>query len=149
MTGLSALIAFGYIETVAGSFTQIISWVGVLFFGACTLIALTRMLGSAKTVVTLSPEGLLDTRVAQRPIPWSAMEDIGVWSSNGQKIIVIAVPLDVEQGLGLTRMVKMTRSANAKLGADGLCIASTGLKISHEELFGEIIARADAARVGL
>jgi hypothetical protein len=147
MTTASGAIVLGFIPNVEGSFVEFIGWVGLLFFGACMLIGLWRLFTFSKTVVTLLPEGLLDTRVAQRPIPWSAMEDIGVWSSNGQKIIVIAVPLEVEQGLGLTRMVKMTRSANAKLGADGLCIASTGLKIAHDKLLGEIIARVDAAKL--
>ncbi len=146
MTGASGVIAFGIIPNVDGSFIQFIGWFGLLFFGACLLVAVSRFFASSKTVVTLSPEGLLDTRVAERPIPWSAMQDIGVWASHGQKIIVIAVPPDVEQSLSLKRMVRMTRGANAKLGADGLCIATTGLKISHDDLLREIIERADAAR---
>jgi hypothetical protein len=147
MTAMSGAIAFGFIPNIEGSFVQFVGWIGLFFFGASMLIGLSRLFTASKAILTLLPDGLLDTRVAEKPIPWAAMEDIGVWSSHGQKIIVIAVPPEVEAGLGLRRMVQMTRGVNAKLGADGLCIASTGLKISHDELLGEIIARADAARV--
>ncbi len=146
MTGASGMIAFGIIPNVDGSFIQFIGWFGLLFFGACLLVAVSRFFASSKTVVTLSPEGLLDTRVAQKPIPWSEMQDIGVWESNGQKVIVISVPHNVELQLGLTFIARKTRGANAKLGADGLCLVSTGLKISHDDLLDLIMIRADAAR---
>ena len=149
MTSLSGAIAIGLIPVENGSFVEFIAWVGVLFFGACTVLISTKLFGGSKPVVTLSSEGLLDTRITRKPIPWSEMEDIGVWASNGQKIIVIAVPAEIERNVGLSRMARMTRSANTKLGADGLCVVTTGLKMSHDELLDAILVRAEEARVGL
>jgi hypothetical protein len=146
MTGLSGMIAFGAIPVRAGSYAQFMGWVGLLFFGLCTLVAASRLLRASNTVVTLSPEGLLDTRLSERPIPWSAIQDIGVWTMQGQKVIVLPVPPDVESGLGLSRIASWSRGANKKLGADGLCVMASGLKISHDGLLAQITARVDAAR---
>ena len=146
MTGLSAMIAFGYIPVTAGSLKQFMGWVGLLFFGACTLLIASRLMRASSTVVTLSPEGLLDTRVAARPIPWSAIQDVGVWTMQGQKVIVLPVPPETEATLGLTRIASWSRGANKKLGADGLCVMASGLKISHDALLAQILARMEAAR---
>lgn len=146
MTGLSAAIAFGLIPSGAGSIGQFAGWAGTVFFGAALMIALYRLTTSSATVITLSAAGLHDTRVSERPIAWDAIQDVGVWSMQGQKIIVLAVAPEVEQSVGLTRMARWSRGANAKLGADGLCIASTGLAMKHNELLAAVLERVDAAR---
>jgi hypothetical protein len=148
MTGASGMIAAGAIPVRAGSYAQFIGWAGLVFFGACTLVIGSRFLQASKTVVTLSPEGLLDTRVAERPIPWAEIQDIGVWTMQGQKIIVLPVPPETESVLGLTRIARWSRGANKKLGADGLCVTAHGLKISHDALLAQVVERVDAARAG-
>jgi hypothetical protein len=141
MTALCGMIVIGYIPVIAGSLRQFLSWVGLVFFAACTFLIASRLLRASSTVVTLSPEGILDTRVAERPIPWNAIQDVGVWTMQGQKVIVLPVPPETESALGLTRIARWSRQANKKLGADGLCVMASGLKISHDALLAQITAR--------
>mgnify|MGYP003497707592 FL=1 len=144
MTGLSGAIALGYIPVAAGGIRQFFGWAGLLFFGAALAIGFYRFATVSKIVVTLSPDGLHDIRVSERPVPWEAIADVGVWTMHEQNIIVLAVPPDVEARIGLTRMARWSRGANAKLGADGLCISATGLKIGHKDLLDEIRKRMAA-----
>jgi hypothetical protein len=146
LTVLCAMVAFGYIPVRAGSFRQFLIWVGLVFFGLGSLVIASRLLRASNTVVTLSQEGLWDTRLSERPIPWSAIQDVGVWTMQGQKVIVLPVPPEVESTLGLSRIARWSRSANRKLGADGLCVMASGLKTSHDALLAEIVARVEAAR---
>jgi hypothetical protein len=120
--------------------------VGVAFFGLCTWGILRRLLNASGPVVTLSPEGIRDTRVAKEPIPWSAVTGISTWEYRGQKAMVLAVSPGVEDRLGLTRMARWTRGANRALGADGLCITAAGLKIDYATLLQTSQDYADAHR---
>ncbi len=145
MTVLSALVAFQYIPVEDGSFNQFMGWLGMLFFGLAAAIGISRLFTFNKTVMTLSPAGLLDTRVSVRPVPWDAIEDFGVWEMQRQKIIVISVPPEMEVSIGMTRMARWSRAANAKLGADGLCFSAAGLSMSHAELLAAIGERVGGA----
>lgn len=62
------------------------------------------------------------------------MHGVSTWGYKGQQVIVLAVDPDIEAQLGLSRIARMTRTANAALGADGLCVTAQGLKISYEQL---------------
>jgi hypothetical protein len=146
MTLACALVTFGYIPVTAGSLRQFLIWVGVVFFGLGTLVAGSRLMRASDTVVTLSPNGLLDTRLSQRPIPWGAIQEVGVWTMQGQKVIVLPVPPETEKSVGLTRIASWSRGANKKLGADGLCVMASGLETSHDALLAQITARVAAAR---
>jgi hypothetical protein len=146
MTAASAAIAFGYIPVAAGSLREALAWVGVAFFGFGTVVIARRFFKASDAVVTLTPEGIRDTRLAERPIPWRAIQNIGTWSMNGQNVIVLKVPPETEDSIGLTRLARWSRGANAKLGADGLCITAAGLKMGHQALLDEIIKRAGAAQ---
>ena len=146
MTVLSALVAFQYIPVEDGSFNQFMGWIGMLFFGLATAIGISRLFTFNKTVVTLSSAGLHDTRVSARPVPWDSIQDIGVWEMQRQKIIVISVPPETEASIGLTRMARWSRAANAKLGADGLCFSAAGLSMRHEALLAAIAERVDVGQ---
>jgi hypothetical protein len=82
------------------------------------------LLSVSGPVVTVTPEGIRDTRVAAEVIPWSAITGISTWQYRGQKIMVLAVDPATESGLTLTRIARWSRGANRALGADGLCIAA-------------------------
>lgn len=129
-----------------GSFAQLAIWIGVPFFGLCTAIAFRRLATADQAVLTISPDGIRDTRVAAEIIPWAAVRDFGTWSSQGQKILVLDVDPEVEKRLTLSRMTRWTRAANAKLGADGLCIAATGLAMGYDQLLDAVTAYLAAAR---
>lgn len=118
--------------------------IGTLFFGFCTVMILWRANTATGPVVTLSPTGIRDVRVAAQEVPWQAIQGISTWSYQGQNIMVLGVAPEVEAGLQLSTIARMTRGANRALGADGLCIASQGLKVGYDELLALATAYATA-----
>ena len=147
LTALSAAIAFDLAPGMAAratDFHKLAGYVGVPFFGLCTIIAAWRLITAGGPVVTITPAGIRDTRVAAELIPWRAVGRISTWEYQRQKIMVLAVDPAVERTLTLTAIARWSRGVNARLGADGLCIAATGLRIKYEALFD--IACAYAAR---
>lgn len=147
MTALSAAMAFRLLPNVgAGSFYEFVGNLGVLFFGLCTGLVLWRALRQRGPVVTITPEGIRDIRVAAEFVPWSAVKAISTWSCNRQKFIVFDIDPEVESRLTLTRIAKWTRGANRGLGADGLCIGPQGLKIGYDKLLDICAAYVEAAR---
>jgi hypothetical protein len=148
MTALCAVLGLGLLDnTPPGSFGQFIGIIGVAFFGLCTVLIFWRFVSTRGPVVTLTPEGIQDKRVAAEAIPWTAVRGISTWQSHGQKFMVLAVDPDVESKLSLTRTAAWTRGANRTLGADGLCITTNGLSISHDKLLKTATAYAQAAQV--
>jgi hypothetical protein len=145
MTAASAFVALGGIAQ-PGSYIEFIGWVGVVFFGAILGLIVYRMFNAKDVLVTITPEGILDKRVAARIIPWAAVRKVSVWEMQRQKVIVLDVPTDVEGSIQMTRMARFTRGPNKSLGADGLCLTAAGLKISHEKLLEAVLAHVEAAR---
>ena len=147
MTALGAALAFGLMPNgpSGGSVGQFIGYVALCFFGLCTAILLWRAFTSRGPVVTITPDGIRDSRVAADFIPWTAVLHISTWTHSGQKIMVLAVDPDVEARLALTRVAKMTRGANRALSVDGLCVTAQGLKMSYDDLLRTTMAYATAA----
>jgi hypothetical protein len=147
LTALSAAAALRVFPKIQpGSFAEFFGYVGVLFFGACALVAVWKALTSHGPVVTITQEGIRDRRIASDLIPWSAVNDISTWQHRRQRFMVLAVDPAVEAGLDLTRMARWTRNANRGLGADGFCLGTNDLKIGFDELLATTIAFANAAQ---
>jgi hypothetical protein len=121
-----------------------VGWVGFLFFGACLILIGLRAATTIGPVLSLTPEGILDTRVAAKRIPWTAIRDIKTWEYSGQRILVLDVDPEVEANLRPSLMTRLTRRANAGLGADGLSITTQGLSMSYDDLVAATIAYLDA-----
>ncbi|GIL00992.1 MAG: hypothetical protein BroJett030_08910 [Alphaproteobacteria bacterium] len=170
MTVFCAVLAFRLIGGVAaGSFSQFAGFVGLAFFGFSTLLILWRLARGRGAVVTLTPQGLRDTRLAADLIPWTSVGAISTWSPGPargpglaarlwrrwggtgvqglgeQRAIVLALDPRVEAGLNLGRIAGWTRGANRALGADGLCVTAAGLEIDHDRLLAAISAFHQAA----
>jgi hypothetical protein len=139
---LFGLVGLGLLMTAAsiiaifspGIFSKLVGGFGTVFLGLCTSLAVSRLVNSRGPVITISPEGICDTRVAAALIPWSAVTRISTWSYGSQKCLVLAIKPSVDARLGLTRVARWTRGVNRALGADGLCITAVGLKIDHDTL---------------
>ena len=147
MTALGATLAFGLLPNgpPPGSFGQLIGYMALLFFGLCTAILLWRAFTSRGPIVTITPDGIRDSRIAWEVIPWTAVQQISTWTHSGQKVMVLAVDPLVESQLSLTRIAKMTRGANRSFSIDGLCVTAQGLKMSYDELLHTCMAYASAA----
>jgi hypothetical protein len=140
LVGLGLLMTAGAIAVAllpgTSSIGKIVGgYFGSVFFALCTATAFWRLVASRGPVITISPEGIRDTRVAAAVIPWSAITGVSTWTYRGQKVMVLAVRPGIEERLGLTRIARWTRGANRALGADGLCVTASGLKIDYDTLF--------------
>jgi hypothetical protein len=145
MTAASAAIAFRLIPDLDPDVVMVfIGYVGVLFFGLCTIIIAWRLLSTRGPVVTITPEGIRDTRVAAELVPWSGIKGMSTWEYAGQKVLVLAVEPAVERKLTLTMIARWSRRPNRALGADGLCVTAQGLKTDYETLFRTCVDYAEA-----
>lgn len=92
------------------------------------------------TVVTLSPQGIRDIRIAPEVIPWSAIRNVSTWKSQSQRIMVLDVDPETESRLPLSKIARWTREANKKLGADGLCVTAQGINTDYDGLLDATLA---------
>ncbi len=136
MTAVSALIAFRVFYGIEpGNLIELVGYVGVGFFGLCTVLIFWRTATLRGTVVKMTPQGISDVRVAPETIPWRAIRDISTWQSQGQEIMVLDVEPQTEASLSLSRIARWTRKANKALGADGLCVVAQGISATYNDLF--------------
>jgi len=135
-----------FITPAHGFIGEVIGWFGVAFFGFIALVATWRLLALRGPIVTVSPRGVRDRRVTGEIVPWSAIRSISTWSAYNQPAIVLGVDPAYERALKLTALARLTRPLNTAVGADGLCIASQGLKMGHETLLETINAYWQRAR---
>lgn len=137
MVGLSIALIFGTASDTPeiASLNQIAGYVGIVFFGFCAVAFLRRFLADKGPVVTLSPEGIKDTRIAEEIIPWRAVREVFVWEYRNQKFVMLEIDPEVERQLTLTKMVRMMRNMSERMGVTGLCVSASGLKTNFVELF--------------
>jgi len=143
---LGAAIAFGYIHTDPRAHVRWVGWFCLAFFGLCFAVGMWRLFGQRGPVVTIARDGIRDTRVAAEFIPWRAIGGISTWRYRQQNVMVLAVDPAVERTLTLTRAARWSRGANRALGADGLCVAATGLKTNYDTLLSTSMAYWQARR---
>jgi hypothetical protein len=149
MTGLSVAIALQLFPGMqVDAFHQLMGYVGAGFFGLCTVLGFWRLLTTSGPVVTITPEGIRDTRIAREFIPWTAIGRISTWEYRGQRVMVLAVDPEVERGLTLTSIARWSRGANRALGADGLCVTAQGLRIDYDTLLATSVALARGTTSG-
>jgi len=70
LTALLAALAFHWMP--AGPTAVTVGWFGLVFFGLCTAVCLWRLLTAGQTVVTITPSGIKDVRLAADVVPWNA-----------------------------------------------------------------------------
>jgi hypothetical protein len=135
LTTVAGLIAVRFIENVQpGSLHHFVGWVGLVFFGFCTLVAIWRLFAARGAIVTLDAEGIRDMRISSALIPWSSVRDITTWEIHRARIMILAVDPEFARSLNRSRLATIMRGANSALGADGLAVNSADLKIGHDKL---------------
>lgn len=135
-TAIAAALAFRLFPNMPNDpATVSAGYSGLVFFGFCAAVAIWRLLGQRGPMVTLSPAGLRDVRVAAEPIPWRAIKSISTWQMQRQMVLLVAIDPADEARLTLTRLARWTRIANRKAGADGLVVSAHGLKVGYPTLF--------------
>ena len=126
---------------------------GAAFFGLCAVIAIWNLIKIRVPVVTISPQGIRDTRLAAEMIPWSAVKGISTWTADRsdrkmmiitvliQRMMVLAVDPAVEKALTFTTIARWSRSV---FGANRLGVSATSLKIDNDTLLATSLAYARA-----
>jgi hypothetical protein len=108
---------------------------GMAFFGFCAAVAIWRLWAQRGPLVTVSPAGLRDVRVAAEPIPWSAIRSISTAQMQRQTVLLVAIDPDAEKQLTITRTARWMREAHRRHGADGFVVSPHGLKVGFPTLF--------------
>ncbi len=135
-TGVAATLAFRLFPNLPSDpAVASAGYSGLVFFSFCAGVAIWRLLAQRGPVVTVSPAGLHDVRVAAEPIPWRAIKSISTWQMQRQMVLVVAIDPADEERLTLTRLARWTRSANRNAGADGLVVSAQGLTVGYPTLF--------------
>jgi hypothetical protein len=122
------------VDTGPGGYAGFILYAGAVFFALVSIMAFWRLFALRGAVVTITPEGIRDIRVAAELIPWRAVTGVSTFQYRNSKAVLLAVDPAVESRLTLTRMTRWSRGLNRLLGADGLCIMPTGLEIGFDDL---------------
>ena len=149
MCVLSAVMALGgFADAKISPVIVAIAGAGAVLFGVVTLLILRQWLASKGPVLTITPSGIRDTRIAPEEIPWSSVTNLAVWKQQYEQTLVLSVQPETEAALTLTRTARWSRGPNKALGVDGLCVPTNGLKIGFEELLAEVSMRWQAARAG-
>ena len=110
------------------------------FFLLCAAVALRQIPKARGTVLTISPQGIRDTRIAADTVPWSAIQNISTWAFGSFAAMVVKVDPVAERRLSLNLMSRLTRRPNSWFGADGLAIGPVGLKTGYDEMFDTAVA---------
>ncbi|MDO5605750.1 MAG: STM3941 family protein [Paracoccus sp. (in: a-proteobacteria)] len=142
MTGASLFVA--WIPGAQNGLALLAGGFGAVFFGAITLFFIPQL--AFGVVIRMDRDGFFDRRLSHSPVPWAAISNVFIWSSQGQPSVVVQVPPQVEAAIGMTRVARWTRGMNARLGADGLAVSPAGLGMDAAALAGAITARVLAAR---
>ena len=129
-TGIAAVLAFRLFPNLPSDPAVVSAgYSGMAFFSFCAAVAIWRLLAQRGPVVTVSPAGLRDVRVAAEPIPWRAIKSISTWQMQRQTVLVVAIDPAAEARLTLTRLARWTaqrqpqgrrrRPRRLRAGADG------------------------------
>jgi len=156
MAGVGALMTAASIATVVLPGSLVSKTTGVLataLFGLTTGTWIWRLSAWSGPVVTISTEGIRDTRIATELIPWSEVTAIStwqpvlLWAPRGflERVMVMAMRPGFEKKLGLTLLGRRTLKRNPAYGAGGLCIFAAGLKIDHDTLLQTSLSYAQSA----
>lgn len=130
----------------AGS--AVLGWLGLAFVAIGLGIQWVQFTRSPRPTLTVSPTGLTDVRVSKNEISWSAIEDIRLVTLASNKWLEVTLKPGEETNLQLTRMVRSTKRANARLGFDGLWIDTMNLAWRHK-VVSKLIAEYAKAHAGI
>lgn len=108
-------------------------FIGLAVFVPFTAFQLWRIFDRTP-VITLSSEGLSDTRVAPQTIPWSGVEKLALGEQRRNKFLLVTPKPDTLAALELTRTAQLFQDGLRASGIDGLRVAAQGLDLPHDVL---------------
>ena len=109
------------------------SLIGMAVFLPFAAYQVWRMI-DRKPVITISPAGFLDRRVAAQTIPWSGIVNIAEGEQRRNRFVLVTPDEATVANLELTATARLYRDGLRASGIDGLRIAAQGLDASHAQL---------------
>lgn len=107
--------------------------IGMAVFVPFTAFQLWRIYDRSP-VITLSTEGLRDTRVAPQTIPWSGVAKLALGEQRRNRFLLVTPKPETLATLQLTRTAQLYQDGLRASGIDGLRVAAQGLDLPHEFL---------------
>jgi hypothetical protein len=138
LTAGAGYLAFGL--PAGAAFARLLGLAGLVLFGFSTLIAIWQFLSQTGTAITISPEGIRDTRIAAETIPWSAVTDVSTLNYRYQKTVALSVNPATEARLTLSFPLRYTRAINRAFGYSEISISATGAATDFETLMANVTA---------
>ena len=116
-------------------FKRIIGAITAVMFLLLAVLIFWRGFTASGPTLSVSPEGILDVRLAKRPVPWSAISSVSGLKISSQRMVHVGLSRQVFDTLEPTRIARMSWSANRSLfGAEGITITTQGLGVKQQEL---------------
>jgi hypothetical protein len=94
-------------------------------------------------VLTLSPNGLADSRHPHGEIPWSDIRDVDIWGRGKPRQVILRLSEAYMQKNHPKFLGKLNRLGNRIFDADGLLVPQYPFKVNAEDLRDLIRAYAD------
>lgn len=124
------LVTGDFSSSRRGALAPFLGWVSMIFFGACALVGLWRLLRPVAPL-TLSSSGIRFILVSPDVVPWTGVSDVSEKRVYGQKYVRLALDPAVAKALPLTLATRLVRAGRR---LSDLTIGAQTLKITHDEL---------------
>jgi hypothetical protein len=138
MTALSAWIAFDPVAFRNPLLAAPTGWVGLLFFGACTSVAL-RQLFRRGPVLRVDARGIFWARWSEGTIPWAAVTRVEPKGMQGQ--LFLALWLRDPSAYPSRSLLGRAAGMNKTLGFGDIAITTQGTDRSFEDLVDAVRAQ--------
>jgi hypothetical protein len=144
LTAGAGYLAFGLPDGAA--FMRLLGLAGLVIFALCTLAVARELFSPNGPVITLSPQGIRDPRIAAETIPWPAITNVSTLKYRYSRSVGLSVDAAVEGRLTFSPTVRCTRPINRAFGDDEIPISASGAKTNFETLMADITAYWQAWR---
>lgn len=141
MSAVFVLIGFWILQDPDPDAKALFSaWVGIGFFGPCTVV-FVRRLRKTREILRVDGMGVLDRRVTDRTIPWSAIARITERQVRHQVIFNLHLTGYLSDFVD-SNWQRFTQSLNGLfgLGRNTISITANGLTVSADELRAALAA---------
>jgi hypothetical protein len=143
-TGLCAWMIYAHPGTgrravAPGSFAEFAAYVGLAFFGLCTVLIVPKLFQRGP-VVSVGPRGIHDRRLSTDWIPWETIRSITPVQIQRQRMLVLEVDPAVDADLPWTKRARRMARLNRAFGPYGYWMAAADLRGGFPALLETISA---------
>ena len=140
---LGALLLGGLVVTgrsgslASGSWKEFVLWLALPMFAGMSVFTFYRLFRTGD-IITIGPDGILDTRLSPVQLPWHQMEAVSQVSIVNSRFCRLDLMPEFETALPPTAMLKFKRRLNKGDNDPGLIIHVQGLNGSFDDFWQAI-----------